>query len=88
VNSWALPEGDYVKLLRPRGLLRLLLGWLHRREDVALAKVRGQTVIAVTERLANAGQAGRILSREESGAEVSVIVTVALPNPLALRPPQ
>ncbi len=69
-------ETDYVRIPRPRSIARMLLDLMRLRADVAVRRMRGETIVAVTETLSASNRAGRVESRE-SGYEWSVTMVPA-----------
>jgi hypothetical protein len=76
----------WVRAVQPLRLLRQLIGYLGVRAEIALAQVRGETVATVVDHLTSAGYAGRVVSRDPNGAELSVSLCPATQTmPVALR---
>lgn len=66
-----LPDTDFFRIPRPRGILRWLLYLLHLRAERMKARDRGDTMTSVALVLSESGRPGTVISRQR-GDEWSV----------------
>jgi hypothetical protein len=57
-------DADYVRVLRPRRVARLLFDLVRLRTSMRAYQMRGETMIAVTEALCASGRGGLVRCRE------------------------
>jgi hypothetical protein len=76
MDPWEVPAGDYIRVLRPRALLRLVIDYLRLRCEIARSRVRGQATTAAAQQLISGGMVGCVISRDPDGAEFSITFDV------------
>lgn len=77
------PDADFVRILRPRSVLRMLLNLFRLRSERLKAFDRGDTIIEVAHVLSGSGHGGRVSSHGPDGDRWSVSVPTGSETPPA-----
>jgi hypothetical protein len=74
INMMIDPDGDVVRILRPRSLSRMVLNLFRLRNERLKALDRGDTITEVAQVLSGSGRGGRVISHGPDGDRWSVTV--------------
>jgi hypothetical protein len=69
--EWDL-DTDFVRIPRPRSVLRVLADLALLRFRRSVARDRGATIVDAAQVLSASGRAGQVCSRDETGGEWSI----------------
>jgi hypothetical protein len=62
-------DDSFIRILRPRGILRLIITWSSQREQRLRQRQRTTAIENVTAIVADTHVGGTVVSREQDGAE-------------------
>ncbi|UKD50835.1 hypothetical protein L3Q65_00635 (plasmid) [Amycolatopsis sp. FU40] len=79
------PDADFVRIPRPRSVLRVLADLVALRFRRSVARERGATIVDAARVLSASGRAGQVCSRDDAGGEWSVTLG---PSEACLEPPE
>lgn len=79
------PDSDYVRIPRPRSVVKMLLDLARLRFRRTVSRDRGATIVDTAQVLSASGRAGQVTSRDDVGGEWSITLGPPVPG---YKPPE